>query len=153
MNDDIILAHTEGNAITQQDSFGTISFADEVIATIAGLATIDIDGVAGMSGKMLDGITEFLGKKNLSKGIKVEVGKDDVTVSMNIVVDYGVSIPDVGKNVQQSVKNAIETMAGLRVLAVNVGVQALVFKDAAPAEELVKASGKPSKQEKEKRVN
>ena len=153
MNDDNILAQTEGNVITQQDSFGTISFADEVIATIAGLATIDVEGVAGMSGKMLDGITEFLGKKNLSKGIKVEVGKEDVTVSMSIVVNYGVSIPDVCKNIQKSVKNAVETMAGLHVLAVNVGVQGLAFKDVAPTEEPVKASGQSSKPEKEKRVN
>lgn len=54
MNEDIISAKTEGNMITKQESYGTISFADEVIATIAGLATIEIEGVAGMSGKMID---------------------------------------------------------------------------------------------------
>lgn len=149
MNDDIFLTNTEGGTITKKESYGTISFADEVISTIAGLATIDIEGVAGMSGKMIDGITEFLGKKNLSKGIKVEVGKEEVTVSMNIVVNYGVSIPEVCKKIQKSVMKAIETMAGLRVLAVNVGVQGLVFKDAAAStEEPVKANGKPSKLEK-----
>ena len=151
MKDDNMLAQTQESAVARQDSMGAISFADEVIATIAGLATIDIDGVAGMSGKRIDGITEFLGKKNLSKGITVEVGKDDVTVSMNIVVDYGASIPDVCKNIQQSVKKAIETMAGLHVSAVNVDVQALVFKDAAPEAALVKPSEKPSKPEKRKR--
>jgi len=148
MKDDIILTNTEESDIAKQESYGTISFADEVIATIAGLATIDIEGVAGMSGKMIDGITEFLGKKNLSKGIKVEVGKDDVTVSMNIVVNYGVSIPEVCKKIQKSVIQAIETMAGLRVLAVNVGVQGLVFKDTTSTDEPGKASGNPSKSEK-----
>lgn len=78
----------------------------------------------------------------------MEVGKEDVTVDMNIVVNYGVSIPEVCKKIQLSVINAIETMAGLRVLAVNVGVQGLVFKDATPTEEPVKASGKLSKSEK-----
>ena len=128
MNNDI-LKQTEESTETIKESYGTISFADEVISMIAGLATIDIEGVAGMSGKLVDGITEFLGKKNFSKGIKVEVGKEDVLVNINVVVNYGVSIPDVCLNIQKSVIKAVESMAGLHVTAVNVAVQGLVFKD------------------------
>ncbi len=117
------------------------------------LQPLKLRGVAGMSGKLVDGITEFLGRKNFSKGIKVEVGKEDVVVDINIVVNYGVSIPDVCQNIQKSVVKAIESMAGLHVVAVNVAVQGLVFKDTPGIEEPVEKSEKSSKAGKEKSVN
>lgn len=148
MNEDTVLTHTEESTETMKESYGTISFADEVISMIAGLATIEIEGVAGMSGKLVDGITEFLGRKNFSKGIKVEVGKEDVLVDINIVVNYGISIPDVCQSIQKSVIKAIESMAGLHVTAVNVAVQGLVFKDTPVMEAPVEKSEKSLKAEK-----
>ena len=65
----------EETTTLKEETNGTISFANDVISTIVSLATVEIDGVAGMSGGLVDGITELLGKKNFSKGIKVEVGK------------------------------------------------------------------------------
>ena len=105
---------------------GTVSFTNEVIATIVGLATVDIDGVAGMSGGLVDGITGLLGKKNFAKGIKVEVGKEEVAIDLNIIVKYGMNIPDICQNIQQSITKAIETMTGLRVVELNISVQGLV---------------------------
>src|SRR5664280_592607 len=129
MSDKDIAINTQETTTLRKESNGTISFANEVISTIAGIATMEIDGVAGMSGGLVDGITEFLGRKNFSKGIKVEVGKEEVAVDINIIVHYGISVPEVCQNIQQSVVKAIETMTGLRVIEVNVGIQGVVFKD------------------------
>ena len=117
-----------------QEQFGTITFANEVIATIAGLAACDIPGVAGMSGGFVGGITEMLGKKNLSKGVKVAVEENKVTVDFQIIVDYGVRVPEVCANIQESVTKALETMTGLTVEAINIMIQGVKFKEiSAPA--------------------
>ena len=152
MSDKNVAINTEETTTLKKESNGTISFANEVISTIAGLATIDIEGVAGMSGGLVDGITEFLGRKNFSKGIKVEVGKEEVAVDINIIVNYGISIPEVCQNIQQSVVKAIETMTGLRVVEVNIGIQGVVFKDEPIPEEPEELPEKASKSDKNKRV-
>lgn len=153
MSDKNIAINTEETTTLKKESNGTISFANEVISTIAGLATMEIDGVAGMSGGLVDGITEFLGKKNFSKGIRVEVGKEEVAVDINIIVNYGVSVPEVCQNIQQSVVKAIETMTGLRVIEVNVGIQGVVFKDEPIVDESAEIPEKTSKSDnKAKRV-
>lgn len=113
----------EKDLATNESKNGKISFANDVVAIIAGLATIDVEGVAGMSGGMVEGFTELLGKKNLTKGIKVEVGEEEVAVDVYIVVDYGSIINEVAKEVQSAIKNAIETMTGLNVVEVNVYIQ------------------------------
>lgn len=120
---------TVGESAVKKESNGTITFASEVISTIAGLAAIDIPGVAGMSGGFVDGIVDLLGRKNLSKGIKVEVGQEEVAVDIAIVVDYGTPIPDVAESIQTSVIKAVETMTGLKVVEVNISVQGIKIKD------------------------
>lgn len=153
MSDKNVTVKAEETTTIKKESNGTISFANEVISTIAGLAAVDIEGVAGMSGGLVDGITEFLGRKNFSKGIKVEVGKEEVAVDIDIIVYYGVSIPDVCQNIQQSVAKAIETMTGLRVIEVNIGIQGVVFKDEPVAEQPEeKPEKKAPKADKSKRV-
>jgi len=101
-----------------------IQIADEVVSVIAGKAVSEVTGVAGMAGGFAGGISEVLsGKKNLSKGIKVEVEGKEVKIAVNIIVEYGVRIPDVAFEIQNRVKKAVETMAGLNVTNVNVHVQ------------------------------
>lgn len=101
-----------------------IKIADDVVSVIAGIAASEVPGVFGMSGGFAGGISEvFSGKKNLSKGIKVEVGNKEAKVDVNIIVEYGVRIPDVAFEIQNRVKKAVETMTGLKVLEVNVHVQ------------------------------
>jgi len=114
---------------------GSIRIADEVVSTIAGLAAMEIDGIAGMSGGIAGGIAEALGKKNLSRGVKVEVGEEEVIVDLYVIVDYGVRIPDVAWNVQDSVKRAIEEMTGLKILGINVHVQGVSFPKKTAVEE------------------
>jgi len=117
-----------GDIIERQETeLGSIRIADEVVAVIGGLAATEIKGVAGMSGGLAGGIAEMLGRKNLSKGVKVEVGEKEAAVDMFIIVEYGVPIPDVAIRIQENVKRAIESMTGLNVIEVNVNVQGVVF--------------------------
>lgn len=107
-----------------QNSLDQIKIADDVVAVIAGVAVSEVPGVAGMSGGFAGGISEvFSGKKNLAKGIKVEVGEKETKVDVNIIVEYGTRIPDVAFTIQNRVKKAVESMTGLKVVAVNVHVQ------------------------------
>lgn len=101
-----------------------IKISDDVVAVIAGVAVSEVTGVSGMSGGFAGGISEVLsGKKNLSKGIKVEVGEEEAKIDVNIIVEYGARIPDVAFEIQNRVKKAVENMTGLKVLEVNVHVQ------------------------------
>ena len=101
---------------------GTVTYANDVIATIAGVAATEVSGVAGMSGGVSSGITEMLGKKNLTKGVKVEVGTQEAAIDLNIVVEYGSELHKVAEAVQENVKKAVETMTGLQVVEVNVNI-------------------------------
>ena len=101
-----------------------INISEEVITTISGIAVSEISGVAEMAGGITGGITEVLsGKKNLSKGIKADVAGNNVKIDVNIIVNYGVRIPDVAFDIQNKVKQTVENMTGLKVNEVNVHVQ------------------------------
>ena len=100
-----------------------IKIADDVVAVIAGKAASEVSGVFGMAGGFAGGITEVFGKKNFSKGIKVDVEEKSVKIDVNIIVEYGARIPDVAFEIQNRVKKAVETMTGLTVTSVNVHVQ------------------------------
>jgi uncharacterized alkaline shock family protein YloU len=106
---------------------GSIQIAPEVIEVIAGLATVEVQGVAGMSGGFAGGIAELLGRKNLSKGVKVEVGQREAAIDVSIIIQYGNRIPEVAGSIQQNVKNAIESMTGLNVVEVNVHIHDVHF--------------------------
>jgi len=109
---------------TGEDFTGKINIADEVIATIAGTAAMEIEGVASMVGNISD-IAELLGKKNLSKGVKLEINEQEVSVELNLFIKNGYKIPEVCANVQDRVKTAVETMSGLKVVEVNVNISGL----------------------------
>ena len=88
-----------------------------------------------MSGGLVGGIAEMLGKKNLSKGVKVEVGEKQAAVDLYVIIEYGSRVPDVAIRVQENVKRAIETMTGLEVVEVNVHVQGISFQEPDKEEE------------------
>lgn len=114
---------------------GSVRIADDVVAIIAGLAATEVEGVAGMSGGIAGGIAEMLGRKNLSKGVKVEVGETEAAVDIFVIVVYNVRIPDVALKIQENVKKAIETMTGLKVVEINVHVQGVAFPNLETKEE------------------
>ena len=101
-----------------------IQISSDVVAVIAGVAVSEVQGVSGMSGGFAGGITEVLsGKKNLAKGIKVDIEGDIAKIDVNIIVEYGSRIPDVAFEIQNRVKKSVENMTGLKVEEVNVHVQ------------------------------
>lgn len=124
---------SDNNAVLQSSSVsesspnggGNVTFANDVIATIAALAANETDGIAGMSSK---GLSEMLGFKNLTKGVKVEVGTEEVVVDVYTVVKYGHRIQDVAGDIQRNVRTAVENMTGLHVVEVNVYVQGIVLE-------------------------
>lgn len=108
--------------LEERPELGSIKIANEVVAVIAGLAASEVDGIAGMSGGITEGWSELWGKKNLARGVKVEVGEQQAAVDLNVVVKYGAVIPEVCEEVQRNVKRTIEIMTGLEVVQVNVHV-------------------------------
>jgi len=105
---------------------GQVNIADEVIATIAGTAALEIEGVAGMGGGIVGGISDMLGRKNLSKGVSVEVTGAEAVIGLDIVVKFNYKIQEVSTEVQKRVKVAVETMTGLTVPEVRVCVSGVV---------------------------
>lgn len=119
----------------EKTDMGTIQIAPEVVEIIAGLATIEVEGVAGMSGGFAGGIAELLGRKNLSKGVKVEVGEKEAAIDVNVIVEYGQRIPELSASIQRNVKHAIESMTGLGVVEVNVHIHDVHFSTSDSDEE------------------
>lgn len=123
--------HVTDMEVSQPEG-GRIIFADDVVATIAALAAADVKGVAGMSGGVVEGFTEKFGKKSLTKGVKVEVGQEEAAIDISVLIQYGFRIREVCTEIQKAAKTAVETMTGLRVVEVNVFVQAVVFEQNEP---------------------
>jgi uncharacterized alkaline shock family protein YloU len=120
----------------QEGETSNIQISNDVVAVIAGKAVAEAPGVFAMAGGFAGGISEVLsGKKNLSKGIKVEVGEKETKIDVNIIVEYGSRIPDVAFDIQNRVKTAVEGMTGLKVVAVNVHVQGVNTDTASQEEE------------------
>lgn len=103
-------------------SIGNVMIADDVIATVAGLAATEVEGVSAMQGNLTNELVGRLGVKNLTKGVRIEVEKDSVSVDLSVQMRYGYSIPKTCKAIQERVKNAIENMVGLSVPVVNVHI-------------------------------
>lgn len=111
---------------------GTVSFATDVVATIAGLAATEVEGVAAMINNGNMGLVDMLrknqGNRTLTRGVKVDINGDQVTVHINVTVDYGSPVPTVAREIQDNVKKAIETMTGLAVPEVNIYIQGISFE-------------------------
>lgn len=117
------------------DKYGDVKISEDVVAIIAEIASKEVQGVYSMSGGIADSITGILGKKNPSKGVKVEVGEKETAIDLYIIVEYGVRIPDVSWQVQENVKKAVETMTGLTVVEVNIHIQGVNLEKEAKEEE------------------
>lgn len=114
--------------LPSDDEYGKVLYADDVIATIAGIAASEVKGVASMSGGIVNGIAEKLGRKNLTKGVKVQVGEKETAIDLYVIVEYGVKVPEVAWNIQETVKKNVESMTGLNVVEVNIHVQGVNFE-------------------------
>ena len=111
-----------GYNIHEEAEDGEIRIADEVVAIIAGIAAMEVQGVASLGGSWTRELIARLGRKDLSKGVRVEITEDGVLADLTVHVKYGFSIPDVSRQVQDKVTSAIENMTGLSVLEVNIRI-------------------------------
>ena len=108
--------------VVQPDEKGTINISEEVVAAIAALAVSEVEGVFGLSSSFTADLKEMLGRKNMSKGVKLTIEGDVVTVECFVISTYGYEIPVVAANVQENVISAVESMTGMKVAAVHVDI-------------------------------
>lgn len=112
--------------VSQEDeSFGTVKIADDVVAMIAALAATEVDGVTSMNGNMANELLSRVGVKGLARGSKVEIFNKKVKVELAITMEYGFNIPATCQRVQNRVKNSIENMTGLEVTDVNIRISGI----------------------------
>ena len=104
--------------VSRSDELGNIHISEEVLAAISAAAALEVEGVSSLTNPS---------KKNAAKGVHVKLEEEKVVVAMSVLMAYGHTIPEVGHAVQEAVKNAIESMTGLEVAAVNVSVGGIVF--------------------------
>ena len=113
--------------ITQAQENGAVMISEDVIATIASHAANEVEGVVGLSVKTGADIAEFIGKKNWGKGVKITIDeRGRLFIECNIIISYGQSVVAVAKNVQDAVTNAVESLAGVKIKAINVNVCGIV---------------------------
>lgn len=106
-----------GNTQTEE-----VKISDDVIATIAGLATTEVEGIACMQGNLTKELVGKIGIRNAGKGVKVSIKDRVAQIDLSVIMEYGYNIPSTSKKVQEKVKAAIENMVGLEVSAVNVNI-------------------------------
>jgi uncharacterized alkaline shock family protein YloU len=109
---------------SKTNSLGEIIISDDVLAVLAGISTIECYGIVGMASKRAtDGLVELLGLDNLSRGVKVYTQDNEVIIDLFIIVEYGISIATVAKNVIETVKYNVEKLTGAKVKKVNLKVE------------------------------
>lgn len=109
-------------------SSGAVNISEDVIGVIGSIAASEIKGVRELQGTFSEEMLEFIGKKNVGKGVQVVIDEEGVKVAIDIVVDFGVEIPAVARSVQDAVKSAIESMTAMNVAFVDVHIVAINFK-------------------------
>ena len=104
---------------------GTIHIHNNVIATIARLAALKVQGVVEMSGTLVDGLAGMIGKKSADRGIRIDAEDAAVVLELQLILEFGVNIPQVAWQIQNEVRGAVQQMTGKTVKAVNIIVQGL----------------------------
>jgi len=124
-----VMPEKKANEI-EQDVIGEIKISADVISVIAHTVASEIEGVAGMNPNLSENISSVLGRKNPTKGVKVEIDGNVVTIDFYILVEYGARIPEVAWRIQERVKSAVESMTGMNVASINIHVQGISFEKA-----------------------
>ncbi len=110
------------HVVYERDNLGSVKIADDVMACIAGLAAMEVEGVDSMAGNITRDILSRLSSKNLSKGVRTDINGDEISVDLTLNVKYGYSIPKISAAVQDRVKTTLENMTGLNVMRVGVNI-------------------------------
>lgn len=110
--------------------YGEIKIHNEVITAIARRATLEVEGVEKIASGFKKGLLSFLGRRKFSRGIFIErTHENEVKITISIIVKFGVNIPEVANKVQGNVKRALEQVAGIAPLEVNVEVEGLALEE------------------------
>ncbi len=108
------------------NELGYVSVTEEVLAIIAGTAAVECYGIVAMASKRAtDGLVELLGRENLSRGVRIRVAEDEVTVDLYVIVEYGVSIAAVARSAIENVRYSLDHLTGMRIGKVNVIVEGI----------------------------
>ena len=126
----------------ENNNFGQVKISNDVVATIAGLAALEVEGV--------ETNTTFTDKILKNNGVKIQIEEEDVSLDVMVMIDYGVSIPEIALKIQENVKNTVETMTGLKVSQVNIHIQGISFKKEKTELEEAKKEAKQAKKEAKK---
>ena len=129
----------------ENNNFGQVKISNDVIATIAGLAALEVEGV-----ETITTFTDKLLKNN--NGVKIQIEEEDVNLDIMVMIDFGISIPDIALKIQENVKNTVETMTGLKVSQVNIHIQGISFKKEKTELEEAKKEAKQAKKEAKKEI-
>jgi uncharacterized alkaline shock family protein YloU len=116
--------------IKSSDERGSISICQSVVAVIAAAASVEVDGVHGLYYSHNKELTNVTGSKGISRGIRISMDGDDVTVEVQIIAEVGYSVSEVGVQVQKAVISAIEEAVGVKVSTVNVNICGVSMKKA-----------------------
>lgn len=119
------MEETRQNMKINEGQTGEVRIADDVIATIIGLAATEVDGVSAMAGNITNEIISKVGFKNLSKGVKLDTSSGMINVELSLSIKYGYSIPKVSEAVQEKVRSTVETMTGLTISKIDIKIAAL----------------------------
>ena len=106
----------------KKTELGVVKINNEVIASIAKSAALEVDGVIGIKRNPLTLLNDFINKGYNNKGIKLEISENEVKVGITVVVKYGINIPEIANAVQENIRTTIEEMTGLLVSEVNVNI-------------------------------
>ena len=115
------MAENKDYAVRSEEN-GTVNISDEVICTVAAVAARDVDGVYGLNGNLGDDIFSMLGRKNIKKGVRLQIDDDGVSLECNVIAKYGCSVVEMAKNLQVAIRAAVESMTGLAVKNVTVNI-------------------------------
>lgn len=108
---------------TQEMENGSIQISEDVVASVTGMAVLEVEGVCGLSSSIGTDIAEMLGMKTLSKGVRLSTTETGaLRIDCDVVSKFGQNIFELAKNVQENVKSSVESVTGLRVAEVNVTV-------------------------------
>ncbi len=111
--------------LKDEENVGVVQIADDVVATIASLATAEVKGVSVVTGNVNKELMRKMGVKKLNKGVRVDLFEGRVRVDLAVIMDYGLNIPVISRQVQSKVKAAIENMTGLQCTDVNIRIAAI----------------------------
>lgn len=106
---------------------GTTTIAPNVLVTIAQLAALRVDGVAGLA--PLPASVNRLFRRGNGDGVSLEVNNGKVTVELFLVYEPDTNMREISRQVQESVARAIEEMVGMSADRIDIHIQDVAYKD------------------------